>query len=134
MSFVCVVRPWTRGTVHQILTNEKYIGNNVFNRTSFKLKKHRVENDPDMWIRADGVFEGIVDPKYFYTAQGMIQERSRKVSNEEMLEKLRGLHDRQGWLSGLTIDESENMPSSSAYQSRFGSLIRAYQLIRCYTR
>lgn len=34
-------RPWTRGVVHQILTNEKYIGNNVFNRTSFKLKiKH----------------------------------------------------------------------------------------------
>ena len=25
-------RPWTRGTVHQVLTNEKYIGNNVYNR------------------------------------------------------------------------------------------------------
>lgn len=25
-------RPWTRGTVHQILINEKYIGNNVWNR------------------------------------------------------------------------------------------------------
>src|SRR5262249_25136196 len=25
-------RSWTRGTVHQVLTNEKYIGNNVFNR------------------------------------------------------------------------------------------------------
>jgi hypothetical protein len=25
-------RGWTRGTVHQVLTNEKYIGNNVFNR------------------------------------------------------------------------------------------------------
>ena len=31
-------RPWTRGTVHQVLTNEKYIGNNVFNRHSYKLK------------------------------------------------------------------------------------------------
>lgn len=61
-------RPWTRGTVHQVLTNEKYIGNNIFNRTSFKLKKRRVENEPEMWVRADGVFEGIVDPKYFYTA------------------------------------------------------------------
>ena len=27
-------RKWTRGTVHQILTNEKYIGNNVYNRIS----------------------------------------------------------------------------------------------------
>ena len=24
-------RPWTQGTVHQILTNEKYVGNNVYN-------------------------------------------------------------------------------------------------------
>jgi DNA invertase Pin-like site-specific DNA recombinase len=54
-------RPWTRGTVHQILINEKYIGNNVWNRASFKLKRKRVHNSPDMWIRADGVFEPIVD-------------------------------------------------------------------------
>jgi Recombinase len=27
-------RPWTRGRVHQVLTNEKYIGNNVYNRVS----------------------------------------------------------------------------------------------------
>ena len=52
---------WTRGTVHQVLINEKYIGNNVWNRISFKLKKKRVRNSPDMWIRADGVFEPIVD-------------------------------------------------------------------------
>jgi len=31
-------RPWTRATVHQVLTNEKYIGNNVFAKVSFKLK------------------------------------------------------------------------------------------------
>jgi DNA invertase Pin-like site-specific DNA recombinase len=48
-------RAWTRATVHQVLTNEKYIGNNVFNRRSFKLKKRRVANTPDMWVRADGV-------------------------------------------------------------------------------
>jgi len=49
-------RPWTRGTVHQILTNEKYIGNNVYNRVSFKLKRKRVVNSPATWIRADGAF------------------------------------------------------------------------------
>jgi len=31
--------------------------------------------------------------------------------------------------SGLVIDESERLPSSSAYQSRFGSLLRAYELV-----
>lgn len=122
-------REWTRGTVHQVLTNEKYIGNNVFNRTSFKLKKRRVINAPDMWVRADGAFEPVVDPSHFYTAQGIIRERNRKISNDEMLSKLKTLHDRQGWLSGIMIDESEDMPSSSAYAHRFGSLIEAYKLI-----
>lgn len=122
-------RSWTRGTVHQVLTNEKYIGNNVFNRTSFKLKKRRVTNTPDMWVRAEGVFEAIVEPKYFYTAQGIIRERCRKISNDEMLDKLRRLRERHGWLSGMIINESEGMPSSSMYSYRFGSLIRAYKMI-----
>ena len=40
-------RAWTRGTVHQLLINEKYIGNNVWARTSFKLKGEHVENAPE---------------------------------------------------------------------------------------
>ena len=122
-------RKWTRGTVHEVLTNEKYIGNNVFNKQSFKLKKRRVSNTPDMWVRADGVFESVVEPSLFYTAQGIIRERGRKYSNEDMLDKLRKLHERNGWLSGIIINEAEDMPSSSVYSHRFGSLINAYQLI-----
>lgn len=53
-------REWTRATVREVLTNEKYIGNNVYNRVSFKLKKMRVTNTPDMWIRKEGAFQGIV--------------------------------------------------------------------------
>ena len=54
-------RAWTRGTVHQVLINEKYIGNNVWNRASFKLKRKRVHNSPDMWIRSENAFDAIVD-------------------------------------------------------------------------
>ena len=118
-------RPWTRGTVHQVLTNEKYIGNNIYNRRSFKLKKERVVNNPDMWIRANGVFEAVVDPQLFYTAQGMIRERNRRFSDEEMIDRLKRLFEHHGYLSGLIIDETEGMPSSGAYQNRFGSLLRA---------
>jgi hypothetical protein len=46
-------QPWSRGRVRQVLCNEKYIGNNVYNRVSFKLKKRRVANPPAMWVRAD---------------------------------------------------------------------------------
>ena len=122
-------RPWTRGTVHQVLTNEKYIGNNVYNRRSFKLKQHRVVNRRDEWVRADGAFDAIVDPQVFFTAQGMIRERNRRFTDEEMLERLRHLFERHGHLCGLIIDEAENMPSSGAYSGRFGSLVRAYRLV-----
>ncbi|MCC8234732.1 recombinase family protein [Pinisolibacter sp. MA2-2] len=122
-------RPWSRGTVHQILINEKYIGNNVWNRMSFKLKKKRVHNEPSMWIRADGVFPAIIDRPLFDAAQSIIRARSFRLSDEEMLRALHALLQTQGMLSGLVIDEAEGLPSSSAYGSRFGSLLRAYSLV-----
>jgi len=122
-------RPWTRGTVHQILTNEKYVGNNVYNRISFKLKKKRVVNAPETWVRADGAFSPIVDSVMFGRVQGIIQERYRRFSDDEMLGKLASTFKDVGWLSALVIDERDAMPSSSAYRNRFGSLLRAYELV-----
>lgn len=122
-------RSWTRGTVHQVLINEKYIGNNVWNRVSYKLQQKRVVNDPAMWIRADAAFEGIVEPSAFDAARAIIQARSRHLSNEEMLQLLVTLFNRTGLLSGLIIDEDEGCPSSSAYQHRFGGLLKAYSLV-----
>ena len=122
-------RPWTRGTVHQVLINEKYIGNNIWNRMSFKLKKKRVRNRPDLWVRADGAFEPIVDHPLFEAAQAIIRQRAVHYSDEEMLDGLRRLLQERGHLSGLVIDEAEHFPSSSAFRSRFGSLLRAYQMV-----
>ncbi len=122
-------RLWTRGTVHQVLTSEKYIGNNVYHRTSFKLKLKHVQNPQEKWIRADGAFEGIVEPSLFHMAQGIILARSRKLTNDEMLEKLRGVLNKHGRISGILIDEADNLPSSAAFRHRFGSLGSAYGLI-----
>ena len=122
-------REWTRATVREVLSNEKYIGNNIYNRRSFKLKKHRVTNEPGMWIRKDGAFEGIVSPDLFYTAQGILRARAYRYTDEELIEKLRRLYQQHGYLSGLIIDEAEGMPSAAAYAHRFGGLIRAYQVV-----
>ncbi|MEW6344525.1 MAG: recombinase family protein [Pseudomonadota bacterium] len=122
-------REWTRATVREVLTNEKYIGNNVYNRVSFKLKKMRVVNSPDMWIRKEGAFQSIVPSEVFYTAQGIMRARARRYSNEELIQRLRNLYRDRGFLSGLVIDETDGMPSSSVYMYRFGSLIRAYQTV-----
>ena len=122
-------RPWTASSVRTVLTNEKYIGNNVFNRSSFKLKKLHVENPPDMWIRKEGAFEGIVPLEVFMTAQEIITARSARLSDEELLDHLKRLYAEAGQLSGVLIDQAPDMPSSSAYRNRFGSLARAYEMI-----
>lgn len=122
-------REWTRSTVHQVLTNEKYVGNNVFNKKSFKLKRKRVVNSPDLWVRKEGAFEPVVSLDLFYKAQGIILARTRRYTDEELLERLRGLYQARGFLSGLVINEADGMPSTSVYAHRFGSLVRAYQMV-----
>jgi hypothetical protein len=122
-------REWTRATVNQVLTNEKYVGNNVYNRISFKLKKARVSNPSEMWIKKEQAFEPIVDPELFYMARGIIRMRARRYSDDELLERLRDLYKTRGYLSGLVIDETDGMPSAGVYAHRFGGLTRAYQRV-----
>src|SRR6266478_183032 len=121
--------PWTRASVHQILTNEKYIGNNIFNRVSYKLKQRRVVNQRDTWVRADGAFPSIVDRALFERARLIIDQRHNHYSDEALLTLLQAVLTEEGSLSGLIIDERDGMPSSSLYRHRFGSLLRAYSLI-----
>jgi DNA invertase Pin-like site-specific DNA recombinase len=121
-------RPWTRAAVRQLLTNEKYVGNNVYNRTSFKLKKRRVRNTPDMWVRAEAAFEPVVPPEDFFVARGIFAERARRVSSDDMIAHLRRLGEAVATVSAGATDADEGMPSSAAYRSRFGSLLAAYRL------
>ena len=122
-------RAWTRGTIHQLLINEKYVGNNVWAQTSFKLKQRHVRNSPQEWVRADDAFTPIVDKTIFERAGAIIASRSERLTNDQMLDRLRTILAGHGILSGLIIDEADSAPSSSAYRSRFGSLLRAYALV-----
>jgi hypothetical protein len=78
-------RPWSRGAVHQILINDKYAGHNVWGRTSFKLKTKHVRNDPSDWIRHDQAFPAIVSQDVFDAARRIIEQRSQRLSDDEML-------------------------------------------------
>ncbi len=80
-------------------------------------------------MRADGVFDAIVERSVFDHAQAIIATRSDRLSDQRMLELLQSILNGRGELSGMIIDEFEGCPSSSAYRSRFGSLLRAYSLV-----
>jgi DNA invertase Pin-like site-specific DNA recombinase len=130
-------RPWGRKLIKRILRNELYIGNNIWGRTSCKLKTERVINSPEKWLRADGAFEPIVDRSLFEAAQAIFRDRVEHpitgkhplYSKEEMLRRLRRLLKRHGYLSSKLINESRGIVATSSFETRFGSLTRAYQLI-----
>jgi DNA invertase Pin-like site-specific DNA recombinase len=122
-------RRWNYGTVRQVLTNEKYIGNNIYNRRSFKLKKLHVQNPPQMWIRKEGAFEGVVPAQTFFTAQELLLARATRFTDEDLLDKLRRLYQDKGTLSGFIINQAQDLPTLDTYKHRFGSLTRAYEKV-----
>jgi hypothetical protein len=82
-----------------------------------------------MWVRAPGAFEALVELPVFETVRRLIDTRYRRYSDKELLDALTVLLRTHGTLSGLLIDEQDDMPSSQAYRTRFGSLVRAYELV-----
>jgi DNA invertase Pin-like site-specific DNA recombinase len=128
---------WKAHNVRHILQSEKYIGNLVWNRKSFKLRKTVVRNKPDSWMRTEGAVEAIVERSVFDAAQAIFRDRvhrtpkgrPRWLSDEEMLKRLSRVLQEKGKLSRQIIDHSPNLPSCCAYKVRFGGVANAYGLV-----
>ena len=120
---------WSRGGVHGVLTDSKFIGTTIYNRKSFKLSEKLVENPADMWIRREDAHGAIIPLAQFAKAQEIIRARSTRTTDENLLASLRGLWAKHGKLSVRLIRADESMPCVALYSKRFQSLTRAYSLI-----
>ena len=120
---------WDYQAVYGILSHPKYAGWHVFGRTSSKLSTPTIRLPKTAWILKSGAFEPIVDHATFAKAEGILQGRTIRQSNDEILGSLRELLAREGRLSLSLIKKSADTPSPSTYRHRFGSLRRAYELI-----
>ena len=116
---------WRNGNIFEILSNEKYIGNLVYNRSSLKLGAKRTSNHPDTWVRVEGVFEPLVDRDIFERAQLRVKFSSRRTTNE-LLDHLTCTLCVNGYLTPDLIDSFGGGPCSTTYIERFGTLIEAY--------
>ena len=120
-------RPWTIWNVKGILTNEKYIGNVVFNRRSFKLKDQVIHNSSDDWVRHADSFPAIISLNLFEQARATRQTRLTRPTTTELIELLRRLQARRGTVNAKVMAE-EGLPSPKVYANHFGSLWEAYIL------
>ena len=119
-------RPWCKLRVMGLLANEKYIGTQVFGRSSCILTNPKVWNPPEKWVRLEGAFEAIVEPDLFRRAQETIAGWTSRISNDDAILRLRQLFEQHGHLCAKLINSTPGMPGSAFYEERFGGLLRAY--------
>jgi hypothetical protein len=118
-------------TIDIILRNELYLGHNVFNRRSRKLKQKTVCNPPEMWVRCEHAFKPLILPALFAKAQKVLSDLKYRqtLSDEDLLKKLRVLWRRKGRLSIKLMHLSKSVPHFTVYERRFGSILAAYRLV-----
>jgi hypothetical protein len=122
-------RAWTDRMIHNILRNENYIGNIVYNRTSRRLGQKLVNNPVERWIRSEVVVDPLIDRSLFKRAQRIMEARYVSITEDEMLLRLRFLLRRKGKLNFNIIKGADGVPSPASYVKHFGSLRKAFELI-----
>jgi DNA invertase Pin-like site-specific DNA recombinase len=120
---------WTYQRIRQIILNEKYTGSIIWGRYTQKLRSRSVPVAREKWVVAREAFQPIVDRPTFEAAQAVWANKAWQLSDEQYLDRLRALLKRSGRLNARLINKSPLTPSCSAYESRFGNLLRAYELI-----
>ena len=121
--------PWRKNSIGELLRNEAYIGNFIYNRDTEKLGAKRTHNPKELWIRCDGAIEPIIERDIFLRAKKIMEERCVRISEKEMLTRLRKVLAKKCKLSAELIDATPGLPSVSAYLVHFGTLRNIYRLI-----
>jgi hypothetical protein len=124
---------WTPRAVQTILTHPKYIGSNVYGRSTQRLYTPVRQQPPSEWTVTPGAFEPLIDAATFAKAQLiMAQKRNshpRNKSDKELLDALRSILSTYGRIDKNLIKKNGTTQSEGAYRWRFGTLSHAYNLI-----
>lgn len=121
---------WKQDTVYHILKNEKYIGCNVWGKTEIPFGKSGRLVSPAEWIRKPKSFVPIVSADQFVRVQELLQQRRTKPSkpDEFLFKRMREVWNREGKLTERLLAKYRYFDYRT-YVKRFGSVMRAYELI-----
>jgi DNA invertase Pin-like site-specific DNA recombinase len=120
---------WNDTRVKAVLRNEIAIGFHVFNRQPWSFGQPLPKLPPEEWLRVQ-VLSPVVSRALFDRAQAKFASLNGNVfTDDEMLQKLRLLRSKHGYLSRRLIDADPDVQWSGAYVRRFGSMLRVYDLV-----
>jgi DNA invertase Pin-like site-specific DNA recombinase len=122
-------RPWMPRNILQILRNEKYIGTNVYSRTTSKLDAPWEQVPEAEWVRVSGAFEPVVGTMAFGAVQRKLARIRLPPKRDEILSGLRKVMEKAGKLSQETLRRYRSAPSVESIMREFGSLYAAYEEI-----
>jgi len=119
---------WSENSIRHVLKNEQYAGSVVYNKTTSKLGEKKVKRNPrEKWIITPNSYEPIVDRAIFDTAQEIFNIRNKRMSREEMLERIRFVFEKYHMLSHSLMKSLPDMPTRNEIIREFGSLPEAFQ-------
>lgn len=127
-------RRWGAGSVVDRLQQEVYIGTQVYNRTSQKLKTPRRPNPPEAWVRTPDAFVGIISHEQFERAQEILRERRTRFDPAHMLAQLDTLYRDHGVFRTSLLRLSDELPTVGTFTRHFGSWDEAFQRLYPATR
>ena len=123
-------KSWNRVAVYLILKNEKYMGCSVWGKTQKPFNKFTRRLPSSAWIKKNDAFPPLIDAEQFGRVQRIIRDRDthRVRSNEYFLTAMKRVLAKDGKLTLRSIRKRLRF-HPDIYLRRFGSLMRAYELI-----
>jgi hypothetical protein len=117
---------WKPDSLRIILQDSRYIGMQVWGRTSSFLSSPVQPLPLSKWVVYPNACEPIISRELYLRAQQVFANFTHRLRDEQLLERVRLLYKWHGKLSGRVIDNSRLCPGLSTYYARFGSLLNLY--------
>jgi DNA invertase Pin-like site-specific DNA recombinase len=123
-----VGKRWNAPMIHRILANRQYTGTYIWNKSTKRLGSREKRNPPEAWLVKVDAFPIIVTQKVFACAR--VRLRKRILWQDcELIEKVKVLFKRKGYLSQRLIRRAKNMPGIATLHRRIGTLEKIYALV-----
>ncbi len=120
---------WTTNTVLHALERPQYMGTQVWGRTTAYLSSPAKKVPAEQWALCPNAFDPIVSSDLFERAQKRLANITYRVSNDELLPRLRPVLAKYGKLSHRVIQKSRLCPGAHTYVQRFGGMLNLYSLL-----
>jgi DNA invertase Pin-like site-specific DNA recombinase len=120
---------WDVHAVRKILTHPKYNGWLTYAKTSRKLHTKELKMPESEWLRVPHPSAKIIDDATCALVQRRLARLTINKSNDQLLDELRVILAANARLNSTIIRRTAGATSPASFRYRFGSLMRAYELI-----